>query len=447
MTGGTVKAVERDSQWSGWHWTTLMLSSISIVAAVFAIWELVESRFFRDIDYVTLHYLYITRGIASSLILASWAAWFVLRQRRKGEEDLKRSREHYRCLLEASPSAVALYDASHRVSEWNHAAERLYGFSKAEVIGSALPTVPPEKEAELSEQLRNAEADEPTAVVETLRRDARGTLIDVQLSILPFREGSGPCDFLEVTEDIRARVRLRQTLLEVEKLTSMGKTAAGTAHHLNTPLAAMLLRVQMMRERALDEQTESDLERLEGSLHFCQQFVSRLLEFSRRPAAQKQPEDVGKTIESVVSFLAPALSSRKARVSVDIRAVDGSRILGDRNLLEALFSILLSNALDAIPTEGSIAIRCARPSGEAIEIRIADDGCGIAPADLPRIFEPFFTTKGPGRGTGLGLAIARNIVLEHGGSIRFEGAPERGTVAVLTLPVFRSAAAGEETSP
>jgi signal transduction histidine kinase len=202
-----------------------------------------------------------------------------------------------------------------------------------------------------------------------------------------------------------------------------------------------------MRERAHDERTEGDLERLEGSLHFCQQFVSRLLEFSRRPAAQKQPEDVGRTIESVVSFLAPALAARRARVAVDIDAIDGSRILGDRNLLEALFSILMSNALDAIPAGGSVAIRCARPSSDLIEVRIADDGCGIAPADLPRIFEPFFTTKGPGRGTGLGLAIARNIVLEHGGSIRFENAPARGTVAVLTLPVFRPAGAGEGTSP
>lgn len=438
--------MDRDSRWSGWHWTTLMLSSISIVAAVFAVWELVENRFYRDVDYVTLHYLYITRGMASSLILASWAAWFVLRQRRQSEEDLRRSREHYRRLLEVSPSAVALYDASLCVSEWNQAAERLYGFSKAEVIGRALPTVPPEKEAELSELLLAAEAGEPMATVEALRRDVRGALVDVQLSVLPFREEPGQSYFLEVTEDIRERVRLRQTLLEVEKLTSMGKTAAGTAHHLNTPLAAMLLRVQMMRERAHDEQTEADLERLEGSLHFCQQFVSRLLEFSRRPAAQKQPEDVGRTIESVVSFLAPALTALKARVSVDIDALDGSRILGDRNLLEALFSILMSNALDAIPSGGSIAIRCDRPSSELIEVQIADDGCGIAPADLPRIFEPFFTTKGPGRGTGLGLSIARNIVLEHGGSIRLENAPAGGAIAILTLPVLRPAGAGEETS-
>ena len=74
-----------------WFWATLTLSSITIVSVVFAAWELVENRLFRDADYLTLHYLYITRGIASSLLLAFWAAWFVLRQKRKSEEDLRRS--------------------------------------------------------------------------------------------------------------------------------------------------------------------------------------------------------------------------------------------------------------------------------------------------------------------------------------------------------------------
>ena len=277
------------------------------------------------------------------------------------------------------------------------------------------------------------------AVVETLRRDAQGALLQVQLSVLPFREGSENRYYLDVTEDFREVVRLRQTLLEVEKLTSMGKTAAGTAHHLNTPLAAMLLRVQMMRERDHDEATSSDLERLEGSLLFCQQFVHRLLEFSRRPAAEKQPEDVGHTIESVMSYLAPSLNARRARISMELDGTGGAKVFADRNLLEALFSILLSNALDAIQDGGAIAIRCRPVAGARVEIQIVDDGTGIAAGDLPHIFEPFFSTKGPGRGTGLGLAIARNIVGEHGGSICLRNAPDRGTVALIDLPAWSAA--------
>lgn len=439
--------MDRQAEESRWFWATLILSSVTIVAVVFAAWELVENRFFREADYVTLHYLYISRGVASSFILASWAAWYVLRERRRSEEELRRSREHYRHLLEASPGAVALYDASLRVTEWNATAERLYGFTKAQVLGQPIPIVPPERDDELRQLLRNAEAGEPVLDFETLRRDNKGVTFEVQLSLIPFREPPGNTDFLEVTTDIRERVRLRQTLLEIEKLTSMGKMAAGTAHHLNTPLAAMLLRVQMMRERSGQGPGSSDLEKLENALLFCQQFVRRLLEFSRTPVAQKQPEEIAHTIESVVSFLAPALQTKRTRVPLDLSGADGAQVLADRYLMEALFSILLSNSLDAISNDGTIAVRCRRASPDRIEIEIADDGCGIAPADLAHLFEPFFTTKGPGRGTGLGLAIARNIVLEHRGSIRLENAPVQGTVALVELPVWRPAPASEGIRP
>jgi len=439
-----------------WFWATLILSSISIVALVFAFWELVENHYFRDLNYISLHYLYISRGIASSLLLATWAAWFVLRQRRLAEEELRRSRERYRGLLEASPGAVALYDSSLLVWEWNAAAERLFGFSKAEVIGHALPTVPAEKELELQNFLQMVDSGQSVLDHETLRRNRQGEVIEVQLSLLPFRE-RGHGYFLEVTADIRERVRLRQTLLEVEKLTSMGKMAAGTAHHLNTPLASMLLRVQMMRERAganggspasptsgslgSPNGFAGELEQLEGAIGFCQQFVRRLLDFSRRPTPQKQPEEVTAVIEAVLGFLAPSVNAKKARVTTDLAAAAGICVMADRNELETLLLILLSNALDAISSGGNIAVRCRHPEPGAMELEIRDDGCGICEADMRRIFEPFFTTKPPGKGTGLGLAIARNIAAEHGGLIRLEGAPGKGAAATVRLPLCRAAAA------
>jgi PAS domain S-box-containing protein len=425
-----------DSREARWFWITLLLSSISIAAVVFAAWELVEGRFFRGVDYVTLHYLYISRGIVSSLLLAAWAAWSVLRVRRRSEDELRRSWEHYRNLLEASPGAVVLFDPDLRVTEWNATAERLYGYGKQQVLGRSLPTVPADRVEELRQQMERVRAGQPVTDVETRREDRGRISFEVQLSLLPFRDSAGEDLFLEVTSDIRERVRLRERLLEIEKLTSMGKMAAGTAHHLNTPLAAMLLRVQMMRERAHHAPIEADLERLENGILSCQQFVRRLLEFGRRPAARKEPQPIAGCLSSVVAFLAPALDARSVRVCLDVSAVDGDQVLADRNLLEALLLILLSNALDAVADGSSIDVRCLRAGGERIQIRIADEGCGIAPSQLPHIFVPFYTTKGPGKGTGLGLAIARNIVLEHGGSIRLESAPDRGTVAFVELPVW-----------
>ena len=418
-----------------WFWATLILSCVSIVALVFASWELVENRYFQDADYVTLHYLYITRGIASSLLLAFWAAWFVLRQKRQSEQELRQSREHYRGLLEASPGAVALYDASLRITEWNRTAEKLYGFAKEEVLGQVLPTVPPEKQEELQGFLHQVDADTAVLGVETVRRSRSGDRLDVELSLLPFREANEKKYFLEVASDIRERVRLRQKILEIEKLTSMGKIAAGTAHHLNSPLAAMLLRVQMMRERKERQASEKDLERLEQGIDFCRQFVSRLLEFSRRPPIERKSVGVAQTIESVVSFFSPSAMAKSARVRLDLKSADGEQVLADRNLLETLFSTLFNNALDAVERQGTISISAVKPSPGWIEVRVTDNGSGISPGDRRHVFEPFFTTKGPGKGTGLGLAIAKNIVTEHGGSIRLEPNTGRGTTVAVTLPL------------
>jgi signal transduction histidine kinase len=113
-------------------------------------------------------------------------------------------------------------------------------------------------------------------------------------------------------------------------------------------------------------------------------------------------------------------------------------VLADRNLLEALFSILLSNALDAIPEGGAITVCGSQPGAERVAIEVRDQGCGIEAPDLARVFEPFFTTKQPGKGTGLGLAIARNIAHEHGGTVRLESAPGRGTTARVELPLWRT---------
>lgn len=420
----------RQKQW--WFWATLTLSSITVISVVFAAWELVENRYFRDANYLTLHYLYITRGVASALVLAFWAAWFVLQQRRRSEEELRRSNERYRGLLEDFPGAVILYDNDFLVEEWNASAERMYGYTKQEILGRALPTVPAEKLSELQDFMRRVEKGEPVLDVETTRLERGGGAFPVQLSLRPFRERDDPIRYLEATSDIRERVRWRDAMIELEKLASMGKMAAGTAHHLNSPLAALLLRVQLMRDRASED---SDLARLEEGLQFCRHFVQRLLEFSRMAPVDKAIQSVGATLQSVGAFFQPVIHAKRARLIIDASRAEGLEVCADRNLLETVLLILLSNALDAIQPEGEIRMACAPLPDGRVQIMVSDDGAGISAADLARAFEPFFTTKEPGKGTGLGLAIARNFVVEHGGSIRLESEPGKGAAAIIELPL------------
>jgi PAS domain S-box-containing protein len=421
-----------------WFWATLTLSSITIVSTVLAAWELVENRFFRDLDYLSLHYLYITRGVASSLVLTFWAAWFVLRQRRQSEEDLRRSRERYRGLLEDFPGAVILYNKDLRVIEWNTSAVRMYGYSKAEVEGHVLPIIPREKLDELKELMRRVESTGPVLDLETERLQKDGTPFAVQLSLRLFREAGEPTSFLEATLDIRDRVRWRNSMLEIEKLASMGKMAAGTAHHLNSPLAALLLRVELMRERFQDPALTADLMRLEEGLKFCRHFVQRLLEFTRTNPVQKQDLDLGAAVESVAGFFSPVIRAKRASLLVDAQNVAGVQVYADRNLLETVLLTLLSNSLDAVPTGGEIRVQCRSIPPDCVEVAVSDNGGGISPGDLSHVFQPFFTTKEPGKGTGLGLAIAKQLMFEHGGSIRLESELGVGTTARIELPLART---------
>jgi PAS domain S-box-containing protein len=429
-----------------WFWATLTLSSITIVSVVLAAWELVENRLFRDADYITLHYLYITRGVASSLLLAFWAAWFVLHQRRKSEADLRRSRDLYRGLLEAFPGAVILYDAELRVLEWNAPAERMYGYPRDEILGARLPILPQPKTAELEDFLRRVQSGVAVLDVETLRQPRSGEPFEVQLSLLPFREGPGPLCFLEVTSDIRERVRWRRQMMEIEKLTSMGKMAAGTAHHLNSPLAALLIRTELIRRHSTGPAFDADLARIEEGLQFCRHFVQRLLDFTRVMPLEKAPQDLATVIESIAGFFQPAILSRQVNLTVDTSEGRGQLVLADRNQLETLLLTLLSNALDAVPAGGEIHLRCRRSPG-TVGFTVSDNGSGISAAHLEHVFEPFFTTKEPGKGTGLGLAIARNVVMEHGGSIAIESQPGEGTTAIVDLPLAAVGEAIEKVVP
>jgi len=177
---------------------------------------------------------------------------------------------------------------------------------------------------------------------------------------------------------------------------------------------------------------------LEKSVRFCQQFVRQLLEFSRRPASHAQPETLRTVVEAVVGFLSPSVSAMGANLHVDLSdGIADLQVRADRNQLETVLLILLSNSLDASGKGGNINLRIAQPSALSVQLTIEDDGCGISPVAAGHLFEPFFTTKPSGKGTGLGLALAKNIIAEHRGAIDLRARPGRGAIATVTLPLYQ----------
>ena len=418
-----------------WLWVTLALSCVTILTFIFSVWELVEQRFFRDLDFRQLHYLYITRGVGSSLVLAGWAVWFVLRERKRAEDVMRRSWERYQAMLAHAGDAIVLFDSDLRILEWNPRAVGLYGYAREEVLGQPMPALGSSEEQELRSILLRLEHSEATIEVETKRRNRSGEWVDVGIRFTSFPDvETGQTAYLEMASDLREKIRLRRKALEVEKLTSMGRLAAGTAHTLNTPLAVMLLRIEMLKDHCAERPSGEELDRLESSTRFCQDFVQKLLQYSRPSECTLKCVDVGDLVDSICTFFKPTFQLRNHTLYWASEHLHGTRILADRNQMEALFAALLMNSLDALSPQGRVWVGGAVQDGQ-VSLSVRDDGCGVPQEKLAHIFEPFFTTKTSGQGTGLGLSIARNIVGDHSGAIRLNNNLDGGVTVEVHLPV------------
>ncbi len=421
-----------------WSWVCLALSGATVAAVVFAVWELLQRNYFQDLDYRTLHYLYITRGIALAFFLAGWAACIIMAYRHAVLDRLRRSEMEYRQLIEDAHDAIVVFDPQGVVREWNPQASRLFGYAREEVMGRPLPTLSPGAHAGFFDFLgRLVDGCEEFGLKYAGQRVTRGgEALDVSLSLFPLRDGQGRVTaFMETSCDIRSCAQLVRKLQQVEKMSSMGQLAAGVAHQLNTPLASALLRAQMLEEDVPNPDHVEDLRFIQRQLRYGKEIVEGLLRFSRPSREAKRQELVNPILHGVLAMLDPSVRGAGVRVVFDVAGTESARVYVGRNELEQVFFNLCSNALDAMPQGGTLTIASRMLQDRLVEVHVRDTGTGIPKARLPRIFEPFYTTKEPGKGTGLGLAICWRIIEEAGGSIDVSSEVGQGTTFSIRLPL------------
>jgi signal transduction histidine kinase len=236
----------------------------------------------------------------------------------------------------------------------------------------------------------------------------------------------------ELEESYQRVLALREALTRAERMAAVGQMAASVAHQVGTPLNLVSGYVQMIREnRQTDPLVRERLQIVETQLTQITNVLRTMLDRARQPSP-RVPLEVAKLVEGVCAIAKPRLSRSGIRLDVVVEESVGS-VRADAAQLElALFS-LMTNAIDAMPTGGTLRISAAsRPSG--VRIEVADTGHGIPRDLLPRLFEPFVTTKPEGHGTGLGLGIVREVIRTHGGEISVTSEPGTGTVFAIDLP-------------
>jgi len=231
--------------------------------------------------------------------------------------------------------------------------------------------------------------------------------------------------------------RLREQLGRAQQLAAVGETASVVAHQVGTPLNLISGHIQVLiEEQGPNSPVTRRLQIAEDQIRKVAATVRGLLARSRRPI-ERDMVDLAALIRRMCTLVQPALEAAGVELTLDCDIVPG--IQADALQLELALLNLISNALDAMPSGGQLAVSVHAGPDTAV-IEIGDTGSGISPELIDRVFDAWVTTKAEGQGTGLGLSITRSVVTEHGGSIRVRSTPGTGSVFTVELPMTASAA-------
>ena len=264
--------------------------------------------------------------------------------------------------------------------------------------------------------------------------DSNGNTIYHSVSAYPVIENGGISRIVEISRDITGEIKTQEMLLEQEKLSSVGKLAAGVAHEINNPLTAVLTNSMLLLEELNeDDPMYEDLKGIADETLRCRQIVRGLLEFARQEAPAKVETDLNKIVSGVVSLVRKQFSFKNINIEMDL-ADELPLIRLDKDQFQQVIVNILMNAMESIERDGEIRLETFYDEkARTIRLRIQDTGRGI-PEDIKlKLFDPFFTTKETG--TGLGLSISHGIIQRHGGRISFESRAGKGTTFTIEMPV------------
>jgi len=288
-------------------------------------------------------------------------------------------------------------------------------------------------------------------------------------------------NYLESLESTNKQLKeAQEELIRTEKLASIGRFAAGVAHEVGNPLGAILGYTSILKKEGIDREESKDyMSRIEAEIDRINKIVRGLLDYARPSKSEIREVEINKIIESTLALLSYQTNFKNIQTQLDLQS-DLPPIKGNESQLSQVFINIILNAIDAMPTGGTLQIQTqchvmdylnAHPSrgiyaprrrsdpmesdyshlrkhlpysagltkfstGERlVKVRITDTGSGIKKEDLENIFDPFFTTKAPDKGTGLGLSISLKIVESLGGEISVESEVGKGTTFEVYFPV------------
>jgi len=384
-------------------------------------------------------------------------AWDVTERKRAGE-DLRRAHDELRALVEASPQAIVSLDPAFRVQSWPGSAQRMFGWTAAEVIGQRLPIIPPELADEALDLLRRALGGQPITEFQTTRLHKDGSRIAVSLSYAALHAADGLVRgavvvYSDITERLRAEQEARGRELAEAASRAKSQFLANMSHELRTPLNAIIGFSELLED--LTSGPLSDRQRryvgniLTSGRHLLD-LVNDILDLAKIEAGRLtldatcfEPVAAIREVKRIVETLAVSKHLALTLVAPDSLPL----ITADRAKFKQILYNLLSNAIKFTPDGGRVEMRARTVSAPAagssesadwLVVEVEDTGIGIRPEDQSRVFIEFEQLDASyareQSGTGLGLALTRRLVDLHGGRIFLDSREGKGSTFTVTLP-------------
>nr|WP_319938061.1 PAS domain S-box protein [Sphingomonas sp. S2-65] len=393
----------------------------------------------RDPDGVLLGFAKVTRDLT---------------ERRATEEELRRSEERFRLLVQSvSDYAIYMLDPEGHVASWNAGAERFKGYTADDILGAHFSRFYTDEDRA---------TDLPGRALATARSQGRfeaegwrvrkdGTRFWASVVIDTVRDSSGSfIGFAKITRDLTERRQsqlaldqAREALFQAQKMEAIGKLTGGVAHDFNNLLAAIIGSLDLARRRASEG---ADISRfLDNAMKAAERgatLTQRMLAFARKQELKLEPVDPSALVRGMADLLQRTIGAA-IRIDTQFPLLLRS-VRADPAQLELALLNLVVNARDALPDGGKILIAAhekqvelggALKPGAYVALSVVDTGSGMDEETLARATEPFYTTKGVGKGTGLGLSMVHGFAEQCGGRLLLQSRQGEGTTAELWLPV------------
>jgi two-component system sensor kinase FixL len=347
-------------------------------------------------------------------------------------------------IVESSDDAIIAEDLNGVILSWNKAAERLFGYTAAEVFGQPMTVIfPPDHMEEEAAVLGRIRCGERVDHYETARRRKDGQIISVSATILPIREASGEViGASTILRDLTGRnsrdqriQELQAELAHVQRLTELGQVVSTLVHEVNQPLTAISNYVNACRRLVTSgdgERIGAALERISDQTNRTREVVQRIRDFVKKRDVEMRVENLSHVIEEAIALTRSSVRDTGLTLDMQIDPTNLYVVIDRVQVQQVLFN-LLRNAIEAMQGQPrrELVVAINRVEGGLVQISVADTGPGLPDEVRQRLFRPFVTTKATGM--GVGLSVCKAIVEAHRGELWADDNPGGGTVFRFTV--------------